>query len=381
MDGSVRVHADDLLIGACVADGVCRDLFAVGQVQPVGLAGIHTQCILIHRQLSFFFRFLLYHGKQLQFSEGREPAPARVEITVACDVYTEILHIRGVDVVHQRFHIDISRRFGVYIRLASQGDEGDAVQGVLQIESLRSLFSQVPLHGFDNDLAHRIGAVQLDGNVHRVGFGCRGVHVAVPSQLDVSALDDGFPLAVHQQGLSEEALRRDIAACCGDGLSEGYIGQFCVVFSLSHGWQEGHGHQQAEHQQQCRCFDSSAKTRVCGGNTVSHTFLFPFHQSYLFGWFDFITQCAKCQGNFGNGRKKSWRAESPAAPAFSFASAPIPPTPFPSGEGGDYKLILPGAPPPAPRHQTAYGTDSPCRCSTPAGGGRRPGKARARGGG
>ena len=102
---------------------------------------------------------------------------------------------------------------------------------------------------------------------------------------------------------------------------------------------------------------------------MSHTFLFPFHQSYLFGWFDFITQCAKCQGNFGNGRKKSWRAESPAAPAFSFASAPIPPpTPFPSGEGGDYKLILPGAPPPAPRHQTVYGTDSPCRCSTPAGG-------------
>ena len=38
----------------------------------------------------------------------------------------------------------------------------------------------------------------------------------------------------------------------------------------------------------------------------------------------------------------SW---SPAYPTFSFASAPIPPTPFPSGEGGDYKLILPGAPP------------------------------------
>ena len=48
--------------------------------------------------------------------------------------------------------------------------------------------------------------------------------------------------------------------------------------------------------------------------------------------------------------------------------APIPPTPFPSGEGGDYELILPGAPPPAPRHQTAYGTDSPCRCGTPEGG-------------
>ncbi len=27
-----------------------------------------------------------------------------------------------------------------------------------------------------------------------------------------------------------------------------------------------------------------------------------------------------------------------------------------------------GASPPAPRHQTAYGTDSPCRCSTPEGG-------------
>ena len=48
--------------------------------------------------------------------------------------------------------------------------------------------------------------------------------------------------------------------------------------------------------------------------------------------------------------------------------APIPPPPFPGGEGGGYKLILPGASPPAPRHQTAYGTDSPCRCGTPAGG-------------
>ena len=57
----------------------------------------------------------------------------------------------------------------------------------------------------------------------------------------------------------------------------------------------------------------------------------------------------------------------PTLPLVCF-SAPIPPTPFPSGEGGDYKLILPGAPPPAPRHQTAYGTDSPCRCGTPEGG-------------
>ena len=57
----------------------------------------------------------------------------------------------------------------------------------------------------------------------------------------------------------------------------------------------------------------------------------------------------------------------PTLPLVCF-SAPIPPTPFPSGEGGDYKLILPGAPPPAPRHQTVYGTDIPCRCSTPEGG-------------
>ena len=44
--------------------------------------------------------------------------------------------------------------------------------------------------------------------------------------------------------------------------------------------------------------------------------------------------------------------------------APIPPTPFPGGEGGDYKFILPGAPPPAPRHQTAYGTDRHCHYGT-----------------
>ena len=43
---------------------------------------------------------------------------------------------------------------------------------------------------------------------------------------------------------------------------------------------------------------------------------------------------------------------------------PSPRPPSPPGKGGDYKLILPGAPPPAPRHQTVYGTDSHChRCA------------------
>ena len=36
---------------------------------------------------------------------------------------------------------------------------------------------------------------------------------------------------------------------------------------------------------------------------------------------------------------------SPANPAFSFFPAPIPPTPFPSGEGGDYSYLMQGAPP------------------------------------
>ena len=40
----------------------------------------------------------------------------------------------------------------------------------------------------------------------------------------------------------------------------------------------------------------------------------------------------------------------PVAPAFSFVFAPIPPTPFPAGKGGDYYFISPGAPPPAPQH-------------------------------
>ena len=49
----------------------------------------------------------------------------------------------------------------------------------------------------------------------------------------------------------------------------------------------------------------------------------------------------------GGGGLPFW---SPADLAFSFFPAPIPPTPFPSGEGGDYRLILPGASPPAPLH-------------------------------
>ena len=39
----------------------------------------------------------------------------------------------------------------------------------------------------------------------------------------------------------------------------------------------------------------------------------------------------------------------PTMPLVYFLS-PIPPTPFPSGEGGDHKFISPGASPPAPRH-------------------------------
>ena len=70
---------------------------------------------------------------------------------------------------------------------------------------------------------------------------------------------------------------------------------------------------------------------------------------------------------------------SPTTPACSLPFCPPSPkgkdSPLPAlaerssrREGGDYKFILPGAPPPAPRHQTAYGTDSPCRCGTPEGG-------------
>ena len=43
---------------------------------------------------------------------------------------------------------------------------------------------------------------------------------------------------------------------------------------------------------------------------------------------------------------------------------PIPPTPFPSGEGGAPKFISPGASPPAPLHLTACGTHRACQAGT-----------------
>ena len=45
---------------------------------------------------------------------------------------------------------------------------------------------------------------------------------------------------------------------------------------------------------------------------------------------------------------------------------PIPPTPFPGGEGGDYRLILPGAPPPAPRALNRLRHLQPLPCRHPA---------------
>ena len=53
----------------------------------------------------------------------------------------------------------------------------------------------------------------------------------------------------------------------------------------------------------------------------------------------------------------------PTLPLACFLS-PIPPTPFPSGEGGDYYFISPGAKPPAPLRLNPSGTCSPCRCDT-----------------
>ena len=58
---------------------------------------------------------------------------------------------------------------------------------------------------------------------------------------------------------------------------------------------------------------------------------------------------------------------SPVYRAFCFLSRPIPPPPSPAGKGETLSLFCRGLPPPAPRHQTAYGTDSPCRSGTKRG--------------
>ena len=81
-------------------------------------------------------------------------------------------------------------------------------------------------------------------------------------------------------------------------------------------------------------------------------------------WFQsfYLYNMPKVFGLFCN--SKSLSVLSPAYPAFSLLFCPHPPS---RREGGDYKFILPGASPQAPRHQTVYGTDSPCRCNTPEG--------------
>ena len=56
----------------------------------------------------------------------------------------------------------------------------------------------------------------------------------------------------------------------------------------------------------------------------------------------------------------------PTLPLPSFLP-PIPPSPFPGGEGGDPKFISPGASPPAPLHLTACGTHRACQAGTRSG--------------
>lgn len=48
-------------------------------------------------------------------------------------------------------------------------------------------------------------------------------------------------------------------------------------------------------------------------------------------------------------------------PCLQIVSQPPSPPPPSQREGGDHKLVLPGASPPAPRHLPAYGTYRPCR--------------------
>ena len=58
---------------------------------------------------------------------------------------------------------------------------------------------------------------------------------------------------------------------------------------------------------------------------------------------------------------------SPAYPAFSFISCPIPPTPFPHGEGGGQSFLMQGAKPLASPGLNPRGTGSTCRCGTRGG--------------
>ena len=53
-----------------------------------------------------------------------------------------------------------------------------------------------------------------------------------------------------------------------------------------------------------------------------------------------LVACSTC--HYGT-KRKCLPSLSPAYTAFSIFSAPIPPTPFPTGRGGDHKLVLPGA--------------------------------------
>ena len=53
----------------------------------------------------------------------------------------------------------------------------------------------------------------------------------------------------------------------------------------------------------------------------------------------------------------------PALPLALFLP-PIPPPPFPGGEGGVFLFISPGASPPAPLRLNPRGACSPCRCGT-----------------
>ncbi len=220
---AVILHLHDGGVRGDAGHGMGGLSLAVGQEQAVALTGTHEQGILIHRKLSFLGRRALY-AVQLQLAQGRVVSTGGIELCVAGDVDAKIVHLGRIDVVGQGNHRRVGGGMGIDVFGGDQCRPGLAVEGALQFKGLGGSIPLVPLHGLDHDPADPIGRIQREGNIHRVVFPGAIADAAVPAQLDIAA-GVGVPVAVHQVGIIEEALGRNVGAGGGYTLPQRDVGQ------------------------------------------------------------------------------------------------------------------------------------------------------------
>ena len=238
---TVGIHLDHVLVTAGIPHRRGIQTAVNRQLQPIRLPGVHAEGGLVDGGGAHLPRLVAVQLDLAQRRGGR--AVGILDRAVAGDVQTEVVDLLGRA---QRVLLGLHRQVvgggrrhiglgGVYVEPGFA--VGRAQQAVVAGEAL----AVAPLHGVDDDLLQGVGAVQLDGDIHRVVLLDAAVGIGVPAQLYV-AVGIGQPLAVVEKGGGEKALGGDIAV---GGLNVLPLGEVVGGTALRYGGEGGEGEHHA----------------------------------------------------------------------------------------------------------------------------------------